>query len=226
MLLFGQSINVLKHGLQGLGRQIVLVPQYRWGKLVTLVGYSMGWTPALQRQNHSQQKIWRFSPSPSEEPQAPGSPGMGLISGKIVAATFIIIGVTAAPRDPSWDWGSFFLAMGKEGLKEGPCKGEAGVWMEKTDNKQLEGKQLRSRMRCLPLPAATLDHTWICYHLSTRASTTSLELAALTHSGLAWSLMYGVIFRLGSAGKTLLEIEQCELFNVCAPKQEVSGSLR
>lgn len=37
----------------------------------------------------------------------------------MVVAAFIIIGVTAAPRDPSWDCESFALVTGKEGLKGG-----------------------------------------------------------------------------------------------------------
>lgn len=48
----------------------------------------------------------------SEELQTPGSLGTNLISGKIVLRVFII-GVIAAPRDPSWDWESSALAIGK-----------------------------------------------------------------------------------------------------------------
>jgi len=55
------------------------------------------------------------------------SPGTDLIAGKIVIAAFIIIGVIAAPRDPSRDWESFALAIGKEGMKEGPCSKEITV---------------------------------------------------------------------------------------------------
>lgn len=55
------------------------------------------------------------------------SPHTDLISGKIVVAAFIIIGVIAAPRDPSWDWGSFALAKSKEGMKEGPGSNEVTV---------------------------------------------------------------------------------------------------
>lgn len=55
------------------------------------------------------------------------SPGTDLISGKIVIAAFIIIGVIAAPRDPSWDWESFAPAISEEGMKEGPCSEDVTV---------------------------------------------------------------------------------------------------
>lgn len=46
------------------------------------------------------------------------------------------------------------------------------------------------------------------------------------HSVLPQSLIYRVNFGLDLPGKTLSEIEQYELFNICAPKEEVSSSLR